>query len=306
MRTVVVKDSKNATLVTGSSGMLGRVLCTHLEKSQKVLRVSRQGLDGGLRCDLSDPEAVGRLFHEHSVGLVIHTAAYSDVDGCERDPKHAYAANAQAPRNLSEVCGAKHIPWIHISTNYVFDGRKKTPYVEQDPTGPVNIYGVTKWVGEFYAKSSVSPCANVRTSWLFGGPNPKNFVNAITERIQKEDLVTVLNNQTDAPTSVKDLSLALEKIARLLREQPSERRWNETLHVCNGGVATHQDLTETIRDVLGRKNVRVEITDPAKIPNRIAIRPAPMAAMSNARFEKMFDMKLRPWRESLSEYIKSL
>ena len=294
-----------AVLVTGSSGMLGRVLSKQLEKSGKVLGVSRRGEDGGIKCDLSDAPSVEKLFEAHPIDLVIHTAAYSDVDGCERDPKLAHAANAEAPRHIAEACGKRGLPWIHVSTDYVFDGRKRTPYKEEDATGPVNIYGVTKWIGEFYAKNSVTPCANVRVSWLFGGPNPKNFVNAIAERIKKENVVSALDDQTDAPTSVKDLSLALEKMVSHLKKLPKGTRWNETFHVCNGGGTTRLEMTEAIRDFMGKKSVRVEKGDASKITGRVAIRPA-YAVMDNSHFEKTFGMKIRPWRESLREYIESL
>ena len=289
-------------LVTGSSGMLGRVLCGVFEKKHPVLGVSKSGTNG-VACDLSDPEALRGLFGARPIKLAVHAAAYSDVDGCEQDPKRAYAANALAPKNLSALCAAKNVPWIHVSTDYVFDGRKREPYVESDAAGPVNIYGLTKWIGEFYAQRSVPPCAIVRTSWLFGPGNPNNFVNAIASRLEKESTVSVLDDQADAPTSVKDLSLAIARIADVLLERGASKRWNETFHVCNSGGTTRYEMTNVIRDALGRKNVRVEKADRSQIKNRVAIRPQ-YAVMSPARFEKTFGMKMRPWRESLREYIE--
>lgn len=292
-----------AILVTGASGMLGRALCDRLKKAEEVVGISRRGGGGLLACDLSDPAQVKKLFQAHPVDFVVNSAAYSDVDGCETDPAQAHAANVQGPKNLSEACGAKKIPWIHISTDYVFDGRSRRPYKEEDATGPVNIYGMTKLAGEFYARRSASPSAVVRTSWLFGGPNPKNFVEAVAARLCRESTVGVLADQTDAPTSIADLGAALERMIAFMRKETPGRRWNETFHVCNTGGATRLEMTEKMRDALGKKDVRVEEIDRSRIPNRPAIRPA-YVVMSNERFTRTFGMAMRPWQESLREYVQ--
>ncbi len=292
-------------LITGSTGMLGRALGETLSSSYSVLGISKRGLSGSLACDLSDASSVRRVFERHAIQLVINTAAYSDVDGCERDPKLAYDSNALAPKILSAICSEKKIPWIHVSTDYVFNGRKTTPYVESDQAAPVNVYGMTKWVGEYYAMTSASPAAVVRTSWLFGKYQPNNFVNVIMERMKNEAVLSVLDDQVDAPTSVKDLSLALATIAGhlldLSKKNPG-KAWNEVFHVCNGGSATRHDMTLKIRDWMGLARVRVEKTARELIRNRVAIRPA-YSVMSNEKFQKFFGMKLSSWQESLKEYV---
>ncbi len=291
-------------LVTGSTGMLGRVLCDVLKKDHSVLGLSRQGAEGSLACELSDLSSLRRVFDQNKVDLLVNTAAYSDVDGCERDPKLAHASNTLSTKYLSMACSEKNVPWVHVSTDYVFDGRRREPYKESDATGPVNIYGLTKWTGEWYAKNSPAPCAVVRTSWLFGGPSPKNFVNAVAARLAKENSISVLDDQTDAPTSVKDLSLAILKILEHMKKLKSGERWNETFHICNNGGTTRFKMTEVIRDAIGRKDVRVEKTGPSAIPNRVAIRPV-YVVMSPQKFEKSFGMTLRPWQESLKEYVQA-
>jgi dTDP-4-dehydrorhamnose reductase len=291
-------------LVTGASGMLGQALCPLLEKKHPVLRVSRRGTGGTKAVELSDENALRSLFESNPIRLVIHTAAYSDVDGCERDPKQAYDSNVLAPKNLAALCGSKNVPWIHVSTDYVFDGRAHSPYKEEDKTGPVNIYGVTKWLGEYYALHSASPCAVVRTSWLFGHGNPNTFVNAILAKLKKGEDITVLDEQTTSPTSVPDLSKALERIAEFLLDgtrKEAGKKWNEIFHVCNTGGTTRLEMTKAMRDVLKLKN-RVERTD--TIPNRPAIRPKPYTVMSNERFQRTFGMKLRPWQDALAEYVQ--
>ena len=293
-------------LVTGAAGMLGRALCETFEPHFKLIKISKSGRENTLACDLSNLSATRKIFENQKINLVVNSAAYSDVDGCERDPEQAFRANTVIPKNLAMICSEKKIPWIHISTDYVFDGKKRSPYAETDPTGPVNIYGMTKWAGEFYALKSASPAVVVRTSWLFGAHEPKNFVNAIVERLRKEDEISVLDDQRDAPTYVKDLSLCVQKIAGHLfdfSKNNPDKAWNEIFHVCNTGDTTRHEMAVAIRDFMGLSKKKVHVTDRTQIKNRVAIRPD-YVAMSNRRFQDFFKMKIRPWRESLSEYIK--
>ncbi len=296
-------------LVTGSTGMLGRVLCGAIKKDHSVLGVSRQGPSTGsglgaehIRCELSDLSAIRRVVEENSVGLVVNTAAFSDVDGCERDPKLAYASNALSVKNLATVCSAKNIPWVHVSTDYVFDGDKREPYKEEDKVSPKSNYGLTKLMGEWYAMNSASPCAIVRTSWLFGPGNPKTFVNWVSARLKAEGTVSVLDNQTTSPTSIKDLSEAILKILRSLADTKGKQR-NQVFHVCNRGGTTHKGIAEFIRDNKFQK-ATIQKIDLSAFPNRPAIRPK-RSVMDPEKFEKAFGVTMRPWQESLKEYIQA-
>ncbi len=288
-------------LVTGGSGMLGRELLRLLKKNgRSAIGVSRSGRSADLTCELSDSKTVSNLFAAQKPRVVINTAAYSDVDGCERDPELAHRSNAVAVKNLAEACSASGAVFVHVSTDYVFDGRKRSPYVEEDATGPVNVYGLTKLTGEVYAAACKTPSATVRTSWLFGPDNPKNFVNAIVERLKREDVVAVLDDQQDSPTSVRDLSEALLRIAEKLLK--SGAAGHTVYHVCNAGGTTRYDMATKIRDILGLKKVRVERAERKQIAGRLAIRPA-YAVMSTRRYEKELSCKLRGWEESLREYL---
>ena len=293
-------------LVTGASGMLGRVLTERLSKKNEVTGISKTGRDRTVVCDLSSEPDVNKLFQERSFGLVIHTAAYSDVDGCERDPKLAHESNALATKHLAAACGAKKIPFIYVSTDYVFDGRKKTAYTESDTPCPVNVYGITKLEGEYFAKATPAASAIVRTSWLFGPANPNNFVNAIVERLKNEKVVRVLDDQEDSPTYVADLSEALEKIGEYLtaslRKNPNAQL-HEVFQVCNSGSTTRYGMTVKIKELLGLKEVKVEKVQKKDIPARLAIRP-PYAVMSTRHYEEVFGAKIRSWEESLGEYLR--
>ena len=299
------KNSKNPLLlVTGASGMLGKALTRLLSEKYEVLGVSKRGLSGSRRCDLSVENEVRALVTSAKPALVIHTAAYSDVDGCEREPELAFGSNVLASKNLAKACAQNGVPWIYVSTDYVFDGRKKTPYDESEATGPVNIYGMTKWCGEYYALNGPVHSAVVRTSWLFGADNPANFVNAILERLQKEKTVSVLDDQTDSPTYVKDLSAALLKIGEHLlacQAKDPQKPAHEIFHVCNAGAATRLEMTQRMKEWL-HLPVKIEKADRSQIKGRLAIRPA-YVVMSTQRYEKFAGAKMRPWQESLKEYV---
>ena len=281
-------EAVESVWVTGASGMLGKTLLKMLQ-GHGAMGISRRDTPGGVRCDLADPFQVKRLFKSARPSLVVNCAAYSDVDGCERDPKAAYDSNILATKFLSEACAKHRIPWIYISTDYVFDGRKNSPYMEEDAAAPVNIYGLTKWAGEHYAKSCDVSSVVVRTSWLFGhGGNPHNFVSAVMGRFKKEKKIRVLDDQTDCPTNMKDLSEALLKIGSyLMNEQGAGRAWHDVFHVCNAGGTTRYEMTLHMKEWLGLKDLEVERADASEIKNRSAVRPA-YAVMSAGHYESFF------------------
>ena len=288
--------------------MLGRALLKDWSDSNSVVGTARLGDGNLIACDLSSKDQVKSLFLKQTFDLVVHTAAYSNVDGCERDPARAYQSNAVAVKNLAQACGQKNIPLIYISTDYVFDGQKKSPYKETDRTFPVNIYGMTKLEGEYHAQKHARVSAVVRTSWLFGPGNPLNFVNYILARLKKEPAVAVLNDQKDSPTYVKDLAQALENIGvRLtdLSKQKTKKTFSEVYHLCNSGVATRYDMALNIKRSLRLKNTRVKLADPKSISGRLAVRPA-YAAMSTSRYQKTFKSALRGWEEALEEYVQGV
>lgn len=292
--------------VTGGSGMLGRVLSGAFGKTDEVIGVSKSGDQKTLVCDLSDPTEVKKLFASQSADLVIHTAAYSDVDGCERNPKLAHEANALSTKYLAQACGEKRIPFIYVSTDYVFDGRKTSLYKETDPTCPVNVYGMTKLEGEHYTKLYAPVSAIVRTSWLFGPNNPANFVNAIIERLRKEKIVRVLADQEDSPTYVGDLSSALKKIGDyLVSENHKKKNYHDIFQVCNSGYTTRYQMTVKIKEWMKLKDAQVERLDKMPVENRPAIRPK-FVAMSTLHYQTFFETKLRPWEESLAEYVRGI
>ena len=296
-------SKKVSVLLTGASGLLGQALIGRF-RDRKVLGISRSGKNGTRVCDLTQETSTRRLFENHDFSLVIHTAAYSDVDGCERNPRLAHESNCLATRLLASECGRRFVPLVVVSTDYVFDGQKKTPYQASDLPCPVNIYGMTKLAGEFEATRLAPLLAIVRTSWLFGPSNPDNFVNKMLSRLKSETLVRVLDDQVDAPTYVEDLAIAIEKIGyRWLGLAKKKRaQFQEVFQVCNRGIATRLLMTLKMRDWLGLKGVRVERIDPNELKGRTALRPK-RPVMSAKKYETFFHCRLRNWQESLKEYV---
>ena len=293
---------KAKVLVTGASGMLGLALRAQLAAPYEVVGVSKTGRLETQACDLSDERQVRQLFLSVKPDWVVHSAAYSDVDGCEQNPELAFSANALSTKYLAAACSVSGAPLIYVSTDYVFDGRKREPYTENDLTGPVNVYGMTKLAGESYAKACVAPSATVRTSWLFGDGNPNTFVSAILKRLKSEKRISVLEDQQDSPTFTKDLAQAIGTIgAKLLSEKKSGHR---VFQICNRGVATRHSMTLKMKEWLALP-VQVDKTDKSQIPHRFAIRPA-YGVMSTRAYEEFSGERLRPWEEALREYVSTI
>ena len=313
-------------LVTGASGMFGKVLVKRLLKGNQVLGISKSGnhqttvcdlestghstapadVSQVRACDLAKPEEVERLFQGNPFDLVIHTAAYTHVDGCELHPEIAYQSNALATKYLAANCGRRRVPLIMISTDYVFDGRKTAPYKESDPTCPINVYGMTKLAGEYYTQRLACVSAVIRTSWLFGPDNPDNFVNAIARRLQKEKTVSVLDDQEDSPTSTEDLAKAVAEVGKFLtsfHNANPKKDFHEIFQFCNSGSVTRYDMTLKIKECLRLKGVEVRRLDRQSIQNRVALRPR-YSVMSTQHFQKTFKKPVRHWQASLEAYLR--
>ncbi len=292
-------------LVTGASGLLGRALVKRLSVKNRVTGISRSGAEGTRVCDLTREADVHDLFQNETFRWAVHTAAISDVDGCEREPAVAHAANGLATRHLAENCAIKNVPFIYISTDYVFDGKRRSPYPENAKTCPVNVYGLTKLEGEVWSRRVSPICAIVRTSWLFGSGQPRNFVNAIVERMKTQNRVPVLADQEDSPTYVEDLAVCLEKIGTFLEktvQKKRESKFQAIFQIHNAGSTTRYGMALAIRKILGLKNVEVEKLNRSQIPDRLALRP-PYAVMSTRLFETFFKMRMRHWEEALKDYL---
>jgi dTDP-4-dehydrorhamnose reductase len=284
----VMAKSSEPYLVVGSKGMLG----TDLVKLLEVCGLQTVGVDID-DIDIGRAESVMDVFAKYQPGIVINSAAFTDVDGCESKPEEALRVNAQGPKNLAEASRDAGSFLVHISTDYVFDGNKGAPYIEDDPINPLGVYGRSKAEGECYVREllPVSHCI-VRTQWLFG-VHGKNFVEAILSQAKKRSTLRVVSDQRGSPTYAPDFARALVKICELGHQG--------TLHVTNSGQTTWYEFARKILELAGLEGVCVE-----PITTEELARPAPRPAysvMDNSRFIGITGTELRSWEEAVGAYL---
>ena len=192
-------------LLTGSKGMLGQDFVAYAAPRHEIMPLSRPEVD------ITDGAAVGRYFTSTKPEAVVHAAAFTAVDECERRPETAFAVNADGTRNVAQAARDAGFPMLYISTDYVFDGKKTEPYVEEDVPHPLGIYGKSKLEGEKAVRDLVSQFWIVRTSWLFG-PHGRNFVRTILERAKAGERLRVVDDQVGSPTYTMHLAAALDQV----------------------------------------------------------------------------------------------
>ena len=284
-------------LITGSSGMLGVDLSQELYHDYKVfgadiLRRASFGVCGFYKLDITKKHNVSALIKNLNPDVVIHAAAWTDVDGCELDPKRAYRINSEGTKNVAHACKSIGATLIYISTDFVFDGRRKTPYKEADKTNPLNIYADSKLKGELAIKRILKKYLILRTGWLYG-KHGKNFVDTIIAKAKKEKVLKVVNDQVGSPTYTKDLAEAI----RVLLKKSIDRG---IYHVSNSGSVSWYDYAKDILKLSKSQTIVAPIS--SKELDRPAKRPK-MSVLDNAKFIKLTGHKMRNWQEALKDYV---
>ncbi|MFC1577220.1 dTDP-4-dehydrorhamnose reductase [Candidatus Omnitrophota bacterium] len=297
------QKEKRKVLVTGSSGMLGCDLCAELSGRYRLFGIdlmsrpcSALSDENFYRQDITDKERTVSAISKISPYAVFHTAAMTDVDGCELDPERALRMNAEGTRNVALGCSKAGAALIFISTDYVFDGKKGSPYREEDPTGPLSSYGRSKLEGEKALKDILDNYFIARTSWLYGS-NGKNFIGAILSRAGQQKVLKVVSDQAGSPTYTKDLSAAL---AALLEGFAQSDSGYGTYHISNSGSVSWCDYARAIIRI-----ARLD-TEVIAISTKEAGRPAPRpgnSVLDNSKFNKFSKYRLRGWEDALKEYL---
>jgi len=291
-------------LITGSSGMLGRALCERLANRHEIfgidlneIRDTRYEIRNFYKLDITDRDLIIQKIEEVAPDIIIHCAAYTDVDGCELNPEKAQELNVAATATIAEGCKLTSSYMIYISTDFVFDGKKKSPYTEKDKPNPINIYGKTKLEGENAVKDMLDKYLIIRTSWLFG-KGGKNFVDIILNRAKKEKELKVVNDQIGCPTYAIDLA---EAIASVISSQLSVIR-GRLLNITNSGSCSWYEFTKEIIDLASISGVDImpisseELGRPAKRPK--------MSVLDNTQFRQISGRYLPPWRDALRRYLE--
>ncbi len=268
-------------LVTGAKGQLGVELLRELAPLGEVT-----GLDLP-EWDLTQPGCAGELVALRP-DWIVHAAAATDVDRCEREPVWAQAVNATGTGQVAEACRRAQAGLLYLSTDYVFDGRKGAPYREEDPPGPLNAYGRSKWDGERAVQALAPRWTIVRTAWLYGRRG-KNFVRAICDQAAMGRPLRVVHDQVGSPTYAADLAGA---IAHLLA-----RELTGLFHLTNAGACSWYEFAAAILRLTGQTGVRLWPIDSQEL-QRMAPRPA-YSVLENAAWRKAGFPPLRPWPEAL-------
>lgn len=287
-------------LVIGCRGQVGRELMA----AQLPVGVSRIGVGHG-DLDLTDRDAVRHVVDRSRPALLVNAAGYTAVDRAESEPEAAFAVNAEGPAHLAEVATATGIPLLHLSTDYVFDGAKAGAYTEDDPIGPLGVYGASKAAGEQAIRARLERHVIVRTSWVFG-THGTNFVRTMLRLGRERDRLQVVADQRGCPTGAADIADAIVGIARQLLIERRYDAWG-TYHFAGRGSTTWYGFAEAIFEraapFWGRRPEVTPITT-AEYPTP-ARRPA-ASVLDCTRFERTFALPRRPWTDQLDTALRSL
>ena len=281
-------------IVTGAGGRLGAALVREWKAAGlDAVGFARQELD------LSKPEQLRATLGRLDFDVLVNCAAQTNVDRCETERDEAMQINAHAVRTLAEICAAKGARCIQISTDYVFDGAKSTPYTEEDPVVPISHYGESKRGGELALLEVSEKNLAVRVSWVFG-PDRPSFVDSIVKRALTGEKVEAIADKIAVPTYTLDA-------AKLLKPFLSDVPAGGVLHLCNGGACTWQEYGQHALDCAAEAGMPLKerIVGPLKMADLkafIAKRP-PNTAMATARLTKLTGAQPRDWREAVREYI---
>ena len=270
-------------LITGAGGQLGHdltaVLTTHDVKATDLAHL-----------DITNRATVVSAVADFRPDLIINSAAYNDVDGAEWAQGEAFAINGNGPGNLADAAAEAGIKLVHISSDYVFDGRKGSPYTEEDEPNPLNMYGRSKREGELRVLNSKASACVLRTAWLYG-INGKNFVKAILNAAKRGEPLKVVADQVGSPTSSRDLAHAISSLIRT-----SARG---LFHVVNSGACSRFEFAKAIV----RGSVRVDPITTAE-DGRRAHRPL-STALASVRWEATGLTPLRPWEAALDDFLET-
>ena len=272
-------------IVTGSNGQLGQEL-KRLAESYTDFRFhfySRTELD------ISDREKVISIFQSLRPSFCINCAAYTAVDKAENDQEAAFSINGEAVKNLAIASKETGAGFIHISTDYVFNGMGEVPYNEEDPTAPVNLYGASKLKGEEDALAVNSDSVIIRTSWVYSSYG-NNFVKTMLRLMQSRESINVVADQTGSPTYAADLA---EVIMELIRSG----KWKGGIfHYSNEGVITWFEFAQSIQQYT-HLACKVNPIPTEQFPTP-AQRPK-YSVLSKKKIQNTFGITLKPWRSSL-------
>ncbi len=285
------------TLVTGGSGQLATSLAAAAPDGFAISVVGRPNFD------FDRPESIDAVFAEARPELVINAAAYTAVDAAESDAEAAFRANRDGPARLAALCAAAGARLVHVSTDYVFDGAKGAPYVEQDPTNPTGVYGASKLAGEQAVLAALPGAVILRTAWVYA-PTGRNFVRTMLNAARKTDRLRVVADQIGCPTTATDLAEAIFALVPRLMAADAPAG---VFHAVGGGWTSWHGLAVATFEEAARYGAPV----PEVAPIATADWPTPARRPADSRLDcgrlaAAFGVALPPWRASLARAIDAI
>ncbi|WP_416190530.1 dTDP-4-dehydrorhamnose reductase [Neisseria sp. CCUG17229] len=283
-------------LLTGSKGQLAHCLRDRLPESWELIATDSSSLN------ITDAEAVNNMVQNFQPDVVVNAAAYTAVDKAETDVSNAFAVNAQAVHHLAAAAQKIHARFIHVSTDYVFDGNAKSPYRTTDSTNPQSVYGKSKLAGELLALAAHPEAVIIRTSWLFSEYG-NNFVKTMLRLADERDSLSVVNDQTGNPTYAGDLAAAIVSIIG----EPEMHRG--IYHYCGNKSVSWCEFADAVFQAAAKHIDGFKMPELKGIPSSEYPVPAPRptySVMDNHKIERDFKVKASDWQKALNDIISKL
>ncbi|KDR94585.1 dTDP-4-dehydrorhamnose reductase [Peptoclostridium litorale DSM 5388] len=274
-------------LISGCKGQLGTELSNLLKGKYNVVGTERENLD------ITDRDEVARFIRDIRPSVVINAAAYNNVDRAESEEAFAFLVNSKGPENLAIACEEVGAKFVHISSDYVFDGKKSSPYVEEDDTNPLNVYGMSKVEAERLVSAACSRHFLLRTAWLYGA-HGNNFLKTMLSLSEQKSEIKVVDDQVGTPTYSLDLAMAIEHLI-------STDDYG-LYHVTNSGQCSWNGFAREIFSI-AEKDIDV-IPIRTQQTGRDALRPS-YSVLQNRRLERDHGYYMRSWQDALKEFLST-
>ena len=293
-------------LIIGANGMLGKELTTELEKNMDVygFMLEDDRRPRFSKCDITDRVGTIKSIERINPKIVVHTAAMTDVDGCESNRAEAMRVNFEGTKNVVDGCRHVKALMVYVSTDFVFSGNKKEPYIETTLPHPINVYGESKLLGEFYVRDQSSSYLIIRTAWLFG-IHGSNFMSKILAKARESKELQVVCDQKGSPTHTRDLARAIHVAIQKISRGESKEAINTIYHAANNGAVTKYEIACELLKQANLADVKVVPIESSELEGlgHVAKRPA-NSVLNSSRFERTFGFKFLTWQEAISEYLK--
>ena len=287
-------------LCIGQSGQVAQAL-----REQSILQDIDCACIGRPQADLTDTDSLNAALDRIAPSVVVNAAAYTAVDAAEQDEQVAFAVNADGPAILAAMCADRDLPFIHLSTDYVFDGTADRAYVETDPVSPLGVYGASKLAGEVAVRGAGPQHVILRTAWIYS-PFGKNFVKTMLRLAKQNGAASVVDDQIGCPTNALDIADTILSMGRAISATPDPAQFG-TFHYTNRGFCSWADVADLIFDAYTRRTgCKIEL-------NRISTSEYPTPAtrplnsrLDTGKIEQIFGIEPKDWTMGVKQIVDRL